>query len=80
MWGSLEKKVGGMKSIKDALVSSAQQMEIQSRAPNSCCTSRAIVARAVLMSLVLLEIIYRSKGGLGVFTGKSVVSSEEITG
>lgn len=38
-----------MKSIKDALVSSAQQMEVQSRAPNSCCTSRAIVARADLV-------------------------------
>lgn len=33
----------------------------------------------VLMSLVLLEIIYRNKVGLGVFTGKSVASSEEVT-
>ena len=34
----------------------------------------------VSMSLVLLEIVYSNKAGLGVFTGKSVASSEEITG
>lgn len=34
---------------------------------------------AVVMSLVSLEIIYRNKVGLGVLTGKSVVSSEEMT-